>query len=141
MKRVFWVALVGSFLSLHAYGDVVVIVNFNSEMSEMSKRDVARVFLAKTNRLPSGEKANPIEPAQSQSKKLFYAAVTDKNEVQLRSYWATLIFTGKGRPPKQVKESREVLEFVRSHKGAIGYIEKSLVDDTVKTVMVIQQTL
>jgi hypothetical protein len=48
-----------------------------------------------------------------------------------------IVFAAKGKPPKQYKSSAEVKKAVADNPNAIGYIEKSAVDDTVKVIATI----
>jgi hypothetical protein len=50
------------------------------------------------------------------------------------SLWSKLVFTGKATPPKEYANSAEVKKAVADPK-AIGYIDKSAVDDTVKVIL------
>ena len=44
------------------------------------------------------------------------------------------MFSGKATPPKELGSSADVKKFVASNPDAIGYIEKSAVDSSVKVV-------
>jgi hypothetical protein len=46
-----------------------------------------------------------------------------------------MAFTGKGTPPKEVANSAEVKKTLAGNPGLIGYIEKSAVDGSVKTLL------
>ena len=58
----------------------------------------------------------------------------DKTNAQVKSYWAKLIFTGKGTPPKEVANSDEVKKLVSTNPNTIGYIDKSHLDTSVKVI-------
>lgn len=119
-----------------ALGEVVVIVN-KSGPDAMSKEQIAEVFLGKTTALPGGATASPHDlPESSPLRDEFYSKVTGKSAAQAKSYWSKLVFTGKGTPPKE-GSSAEVKKAVAAASGAIGYVEKSAVDGSVKVVMTI----
>jgi len=44
------------------------------------------------------------------------------------------VFSGKGMPPRVVKGNQVMIDFVRSEKGAIGYIDSASVSTKVKAV-------
>jgi len=48
-----------------------------------------------------------------------------------------IVFTGKGKSPKEYKSSAEVKKAVSENVNAIGYIEKAAADDTVKVIATI----
>jgi hypothetical protein len=65
----------------------------------------------------------------------FYKKVADKEAAQARAVWAKLVFTGKATLPKEVAASADVKKAVAADPKAIGYIEKSAIDATVKVVL------
>jgi ABC-type phosphate transport system substrate-binding protein len=119
--------------ALTAQAEVVVVAGKNVEA--MSKDQVSDIFLGKATSLPGGGTAMPVDqPDSSPLRDEFYSKVTGKSASQAKSLWSKLAFTGKGTPPKEAGSSAEVKKAVAGTPGAIGYIEKSAVDDTVKVV-------
>jgi ABC-type phosphate transport system substrate-binding protein len=53
---------------------------------------------------------------------------------QVKALWSKLVFTGKATMPKEVGGSTDVRKAVAANPKAIGYIEKSAVDATVKVI-------
>jgi ABC-type phosphate transport system substrate-binding protein len=47
------------------------------------------------------------------------------------------VFSGKATPPKELGSAAEVKKFVAANPDAIGYIEKSAVDGSVKVVLTV----
>ena len=58
--------------------------------------------------------------------------MTGKSSAQVKAAWSRLVFSGKATPPKELASSAEVKKFVAANPDAIGYVEKSAVDATVK---------
>lgn len=54
---------------------------------------------------------------------------------QVKSTWSRIVFSGKGQPPKQLPDNAAVKKAVAADPKAVGYIEKSAVDGTVKTLL------
>jgi hypothetical protein len=46
-----------------------------------------------------------------------------------------MVFTGKGTPPKEVADDAAVKSFVATTPGAVGYIDESKVDASVKVLL------
>ena len=67
----------------------------------------------------------------------FYKKVLDKDPAQVQAIWSKLLFTGKAKAPKEFKSSAEVKKYVSETPNAMGYIEKSAVDDSVKVVAIV----
>jgi ABC-type phosphate transport system substrate-binding protein len=40
----------------------------------------------------------------------------------LQNYFRTLVFTGKGSPPKSFATTDEIIQYVANTEGAIGYV-------------------
>jgi hypothetical protein len=52
----------------------------------------------------------------------------------MKAYWAKIIFTGRGQPPQEVRSSAELKKRIAQDPAAIGYIDESLLDDSVRVV-------
>jgi ABC-type phosphate transport system substrate-binding protein len=126
-------ALLGA--SFAAMADIVVVAHPSLKDASVSKEDVAKIFLGKSNKLPSGTSVIPIDQENdSPARVAFHDEVTDKNPSQLTAYWSRLVFTGKGQPPKTVMDDEEVKDLVANNPNIIGYIDKASVDGTVKVI-------
>ena len=120
-------------VSVPAGADVVVVAA--KSVGDLTKEQVAEIYLGRTSALPGGGTVVPLDLAEGNAlREEFYSKVTGKSASQAKSHWAKLAFTGKGTPPKEVPGSAEVKKAVAGTPGGIGYIEKSAVDDTVKVV-------
>ena len=59
----------------------------------------------------------------------------NKELAEINSYWARLIFSGQGSPPRQADNAAEVIEIVSGNKGAIGYIPRAAADKRVRIIL------
>jgi len=120
-------------LALPAMAEVVVVVNPKAAESSMTKDQVAQFFLGKSSSM------TPVDqPESAPIRGEFYKKVTDKDASQVKSLWSKLVFTGKATMPKEVGDSAAVKKAVASDPKAIGYIEKSAVDGSVKVIYTAQ---
>jgi ABC-type phosphate transport system substrate-binding protein len=109
--------------------DVAVIVSKNSPAATLTADQVSQIYLGKSKAL------TPIDNAEKSSvRNEFYSKVAGKDEAQVKAIWSKLVFTGKGTPPKSLGSSAEVLKAVADNANAIGYVERSAVDATVKVI-------
>lgn len=115
-------------------GDIVVIVHPKSKISSIDVPLAKRIFLGKKKKV-KGVKLKVYDVKKSKTKKKFYKAIAGYSLSKLRKYWAKRIFTGKGNPPKKLKNSSAVKKAVSKNKKAIGFIEKSKVDSKVKVIL------
>lgn len=122
-------ALLG--VAASAQAEVAVIVNQNASASP-NQAQVANIFLGKDKSLTGIDQSGwgPV-------KDKFYTSVTSKNESQLKSYWSSLIFTGKGQPLASVDGDAAVVARVSTDPSVIGYVSSSAVTDGVRVLFTI----
>lgn len=108
--------------------DLVVVAN--PAAAPLTKDQVADVFLGKSTSL------TPIDqPEGSAVYADFYRKATGRDVAQVKATWARLVFSGKAQAPHQVPDSAAVKKAVAADPKAIGYIEKSAVDSSVRVVL------
>ena len=137
-ERLRWTALslALSVASMAATADVVVVVSAKSAVTTLSKSQAVDIFLGRVSRFPNGVLAVPIDQTDGSSiRDEFYAKMAGKSPAQIKAYWSKIIFTGRGQPPKTVSNSIEMKKRLLENPTAIGYIEDSKVDDSVRVLL------
>ncbi|WP_299696882.1 hypothetical protein [Hydrocarboniphaga sp.] len=131
--------VVGLMLALSAglaEADVVAVVSARSPVTALSKNQVVDIFLGKANRFPDGSLAVPIDQVEgAAARNEFYLKFAGKSPAQIKAHWSKIIFTGRGRPPRELSGSSAVKQLIVENPNAIGYIEPSLVDGNVKVLL------
>ena len=118
-----------------AQADIVVIANKLLPVTTMSRDEVSRIYLGKTKFLPNGDKIVPIDQKQgTTSRSQFYGNILQKSETEIKSYWSRVTFSGQGNPPLQQDDDVAVKNLVAEDANCLGYIDKSLVDSSVKII-------
>ncbi|QBI05052.1 MULTISPECIES: hypothetical protein [Pseudoduganella] len=113
--------------------ETVVIVSAKNPATRMFSEQAAQFFLGKSTMF------TPVDQADGSAiRNEFYKKVTDKDAAQVKAIWSKLVFTGKAQAPKEFKSNAEVKKAVADDPKAIGYIDKSAVDDTVKVILTLQ---
>jgi hypothetical protein len=108
--------------------DIVVIAN--AAVGPLSKDQVSDLFLGKSQAFTPVDQAEAA-PIYAE----FYKKATGRDIAQVKSTWSRVVFTGKGQAPKQLPDSAAVKKAVAADPKAVGYIEKSAVDGSVKVVL------
>jgi ABC-type phosphate transport system substrate-binding protein len=121
------------FASVQAMAELVVITNPGSGVEKLTRDEAVNIFMGRYRKLPSGMAALPVD--ENGEKAVFYRALLGKELPEVQSYWARLVFSGQGSPPRQMENADEVIETVVNNKGAIGYIDKRKVTSRVKVVL------
>jgi ABC-type phosphate transport system substrate-binding protein len=125
-------ALVMGTAAVPAFAEIVVIVNPKNPATKMFSEQAAQFFIGKSTMF------TPIEHSEGAAiRGEFDQKVLGKDPSQVKAIWSKLVFTGKGSAPKEYSSSAEVKKAVAADVTAIGYIEKSAVDDTVKVILTV----
>jgi ABC-type phosphate transport system substrate-binding protein len=136
MHRSLWATLALGLFAVHANAEVVVIVNPKNPAASLTAEQVAALYLGNATTFPSG---GPValadQPEAAGIRGDFYQKATGRSVAQVRATWARITFTGKGTPPKELKTDADVKAFVAADPKAIGYVDASAVDASVKAVL------
>jgi len=115
-------------LSAVSAADLVVVGN--PAATPLTKDQVSDIYLGKS------QSSTPLDLAESSPLRAeFYKKATGRDLAQVKSTWSRIVFTGKGQPPKELPDAAAVKKAVAADPKAIGYIEKSAVDGSVKTLL------
>ena len=118
-----------------ANADIVVIVNPKNPAADLSAEQIAAIYLGTATSFPDGGAvALADQPESAGIRNAFYQKATGRSVAQVKATWARITFTGKGTPPKELKSDADVKAFVAGDPKAIGYVDSSAVDGSVKAV-------
>jgi ABC-type phosphate transport system substrate-binding protein len=118
-----------------ALADVVAVVSAKSAIKSLTPDQVADIFLGRVIRFPNGLLAVPIDLRDGAPERdRFYARIAGKSPAQVKAYWSKIIFTGRGQPPKAVSSDIDMKKLIAANLTAIGYIDASMLDDTVRAL-------
>jgi ABC-type phosphate transport system substrate-binding protein len=65
----------------------------------------------------------------------FLQAYLNQDEDKYTAYWTVRRYIGKGASPRELRTSAEVIDFVKSTPGAIGYIDEADVPPGVSVLL------
>ena len=112
-----------------------VVAHPSTPATSLGKSDVARLFLKKVTSWSDGTKVVPVDlDRTSSTRRAFSMDVHRKDPNAIAAYWQKQIFSGRGVPPVVKNSDAQVLEFVRSTPGAVGYVSASASTAGVKTI-------
>jgi len=123
-----------------AGGEVDVIVNKANTIDDLSIADAKKVFMGDKTTWPSGKRITVLMLALGQPERgVVLREIYKMPEDQLGQYFVQAAFAGKvSAPPKDVGSAAQMKQSVADTLGAIGYVKKEDVDDTVKVVLRLQ---
>lgn len=100
-----------------------VIVNAANPTSSLSKDDLARVYLKKMSSWKHGQSVTVVDLGpKSPVRADFSLSVLGRDVPTMKNYWQQSLFSGRGVPPIEQPSDEQVLSFVASNQGAIGYV-------------------
>ncbi|MDH5784869.1 MAG: hypothetical protein OEZ16_04575 [Chromatiales bacterium] len=114
--------------------EIAVVVPIKSPIQELTTHEVANIFLSKTTRSDEGLRIKTLELNSKEYKALFYGKISGKSLSQLKSYWSTIIFTGKGMPPKSFDNTSGLILELKQNDLAITYLPYDQVDTSMRVV-------
>jgi hypothetical protein len=102
---------------------VVLIVNSANPASTMRRERVAKIFFRQIDAWDNGEEILPVDQIERSPARIVFARDVQGLTVRaLKMYWQRQIFTGAESPPPERVTDSDVLTYVRSNSGAIGYV-------------------
>ena len=112
-----------------------VIVNNGNAVTSLSKSEVSKYFLKSQKKWSSGTEVTPVDlKASSSVRERFSKEVHKKTIAQVRAFWQQSVFSGKDTPPRELTNDSQVIEFVKSNPGAIGYVSSGANTQGVKVI-------
>jgi ABC-type phosphate transport system substrate-binding protein len=119
--------------------DLVVIVSARAPLTSLRADQVADILLSEQIRFPDGSEAIAIDQQiGSVLRDEFYDRVAHRSPALMKAYWTKMIFTGRGQPPREAAGNAAVRKLVADNPGMIGYIERSALDPTVRSVLMVR---
>lgn len=105
----------------------IVIVNSSNDASEMSAKDLSKLFLKKKKYWEGGREVVPIDLLPpSSTRELFSETILNKQVRAVRQYWRLRVFGFGDTPPTEMATEFQVLQFVSQNRDAIGYVSDDI---------------
>jgi len=111
---------------------ISVIVNMNNATEVMSAREVRKLFLGKSRKLPDGSRALLVSNDLIRSE--FNRSALGKADSQVKAAWSRLLFSGRAKRPVAFSDPADVVQFVSANVNAVGYVLSSELRAGVKSV-------
>lgn len=118
------VALAVSLVFSSAYAADIVVIG-NNNLPKMDLATIQKVYTGKFISV-SGISVTPvsIKPGNALRNR-FLQQFLNQDEEKYTAYWTVRRYIGKGVPPAELPSAADVISYVQSTPGALGYIEES----------------
>lgn len=119
-----------------ASAETVIICNPGVHETALPQKALRNIFLGKTTQWGDHSKINMVVLKDAGRHQAFLKAYVHRTPSQWRRHWKKMVFTGKGIKPRQFDDTGAYLAYIADTPGAVGYIDKSLANETVKILTV-----
>jgi ABC-type phosphate transport system substrate-binding protein len=100
-----------------------VIIHGENPTVELEQSKVAKIFLKRIRRWDDDEPVTAVDQNKDSPARIaFTKGVHGKDVGAILKYWQRMIFSGRDVNPEELAGDVQVLKFVRTHRGAIGYV-------------------
>jgi ABC-type phosphate transport system substrate-binding protein len=118
------------------FAQQVVVVNARSGVAVLTRSEVINIYLGRYRQFFNGLEAQPVDVVDHHpGRTRFYQALVGKTVAEINAYWARQVFSGRVTPPPLVASDEDVLKWVASHPGGIGFVDQARVDSRVRVVL------
>jgi ABC-type phosphate transport system substrate-binding protein len=102
---------------------VVVVVNAANPVRTLTRERLSKIFLREVETWEDGREILPVDQIDKSPAYVAFARdVLGRSVIALKRYWQERIFSGNESPPPDRVDDGDVLTYVRSNPGAIGYV-------------------
>lgn len=114
----------------------LVIVNQSNPVISLSKKQVSNMLLRQITKWEDGKRVEPADlPEKSGVRKDFTKDVHGRSISSINSYWEKQVKGGLNLPTPTFDTDMDVIEYVKSRPGAIGYVSSAVnLPDEVKSI-------
>lgn len=120
----------------HARAQVTVIANNSVVASSISQTDLHDIFTGSASSIKGGGQVSPALLKSGPAHEAFLNKYVGKSDAAFRAAWRRLLFSGQSTMPKILDSDAEMVGYVASTPGAIGYIGSGSPHPGVKTLAV-----
>lgn len=130
--------ILSAWFSLQAQQSVKIIVNQSVPDNRLSKDDIEKIYLGKKQAWSDGSKIAPVTLKECQAHETFITQYVKRSPVQFNAFWLRAIYTGTGVPPVSFENESDLIHYVSSTPGAIGYVPEETESGELKVIQIIR---
>ncbi len=100
-----------------------VVVHPALRVTSLSRAALSSAFLKRTEKWPDGTRLVPVDQLRDSAiREAFCREIHKRGVGVIDAYWQKQVFSGRTTPPVVKANDAEVIAYVRSVRGAIGYV-------------------
>ncbi len=122
-----------------ALGQVAVVAHKSVPVDSVSKSELLDLYTGETSIWRDGEPVVIFDlKEKGKTRKTFYEFLGMASS-RIKLIWFKRMLLGEADPPESLKSEQELLQKISTTQGAIGFLDRSKADGTVKILMTIQE--
>jgi ABC-type phosphate transport system substrate-binding protein len=120
--------------SAMAHGQTVVVIG-NTSVKKVDATSVLRIYTGRTSEIDGAAVYAVNAPTGTAIRNRFLSNCLQQDESRYTAHWTVRKYVGKGTSPREFARSTDVLNYVATTPGAIGYLEESEVAPGVNVLL------
>ena len=119
MKYLFFIILLNVVTPQVLSADsIIVVANTQNTSITLSRQEIRNLFM--------GGVSNDLKaialPPENHTRVLFNTKVLGLTESRIQSYWAQMRFSGRKKPPLELPDEMQVINYLTENLGTVGYL-------------------
>lgn len=136
--RLLALVVLAMFSGVAGAGNIAIITHPGSSAVGITANETVRIYLGKSGTFGKDTPAKPVDQKPGSPARIkFYKEVIKLSDRQVKTHWSKLMFSGRGRPPKELDSDIAVKNWVASNPNSLGYVDGSVLDNSVKILLII----
>lgn len=100
-----------------------VLIANESGVRAMDAKEMRDLLMGRASVWPNGNPVILVLPGMRHPQAADYARLVHQSDhVGMQRYWLAQVFQGRSQAPVFLDSTEAIIEFVRSNKGAVGYV-------------------
>lgn len=120
-------------------GQVAVIAHKSAPLDSIKKSVLLDFYARDIKKWSDGQPIIVFDLKPSTEVKMVFYNYLGRSPSRMKSIWLKKMLSGEGDPPEAMASEKEVLAKVAATAGAIGFVSKALVRDSVKVLLEITE--
>lgn len=118
-----------------AHADIALIAH--ASIARVDEDTVQKIFTGRVIEV-GGVNVVPVNAGSGSTlRNRFLKAFLNQDEEKYTAYWTVRRYIGKGKPPRELAGSADIIAFVQATPGAVGYVEEADLKTGVNVVNVL----
>lgn len=137
--HLFLVMFMSLAIPLPGWADTLaIIVNGKNPVGELSLPIIQKLFLKERTAWPNGDKVKSVDrEGDTLERSVFLRDVLKLSPIDLEKHWVAKRYEKGLAVPQRLKSDQEVIEFVISEAGGLGYVNMKNLDPSQRKMVVI----